>query len=117
MSSDIKYSKQQYEFVCSLIWGTVPVDRSWAEESSMFKSNAPVLLAKYPMLDKSFQEEMSKPWDNGQPNKFAVLNTWSEGAVVYRGSRRECEKYLSGANVYQMNYSKLIIQRTRGDTG
>lgn len=49
-----KLSNQQYRFVCELLWGGVPVDRAWAEETPIFKKNAPDILKKYPMLDKSF---------------------------------------------------------------
>ena len=56
---DSKLSKQQYKFICELIWGCVPIDKSWAEESSIFKQNAPVILKKYPMLDKSFFEYLN----------------------------------------------------------
>lgn len=51
------YNKQQYKFICELIWGGVPVDTDWAEESSIFKQEAPKILEKYPMLDKSFFEK------------------------------------------------------------
>jgi hypothetical protein len=49
-----KLSKQQYKFVCELLWGGVPVERIWAEETPIFKANAPRILEEYPMLDKSF---------------------------------------------------------------
>jgi len=40
-----------------------------------------------------------------------VLNTWDNCKVVYKGTITECEKYISGNNVYQCNYSKLILRR------
>jgi len=46
----------EYRFVCELIWGGVPVDRQWAEQTPIFINNAPKILEKYPMLDKSFFE-------------------------------------------------------------
>lgn len=49
-----KYTNQEYKFICELLWGGVPTDRNWAEETGMFKEEAPKILAKYPMLDKSF---------------------------------------------------------------
>ena len=55
-----KLSNQQYKFVCELLWGGVPVDRVWAEESKLFQTNAPLILKEYPMLDKSFFEKHSK---------------------------------------------------------
>ncbi len=58
--SELKYSKAEYEFVCSLIWGSVPVDRKAAEELPMFKTSEAELLKKYPKLDKSFHEENAK---------------------------------------------------------
>lgn len=51
-----KYTSQQYRFICELLWGNVPIDRLQAEESGLFKTEAPKILAKYPMLDKSFFE-------------------------------------------------------------
>lgn len=53
-------SKQQFKFICELLWGGVPVDRVQAEESSMFKMNAQRILEEYPQLDKSFYEKHSK---------------------------------------------------------
>lgn len=52
-----KLTNQQYKFVCELIWGTVPVDRTWAEGTNLFKEKAPKILEEYPMLDKSFFEK------------------------------------------------------------
>ena len=49
-----KLTNQQFKFVSELIWGNVPVDRIWAEETVLFKDQAPKLLEQYPMLDKSF---------------------------------------------------------------
>lgn len=49
-------TSQQYKFVCELLWGGVPVDRTWAEGTKIFKQEAPIILKKYPMLDKSFFE-------------------------------------------------------------
>ena len=49
-----KLTNQQYRFVCELLWGGVPVERSWAEETPIFKANATRMLKEYPMLDKSF---------------------------------------------------------------
>ena len=69
MSSDKKYKSnytiQQYKFVSELLWGSVPVDRSWAENTPMFKEQAPKLLEKYPQLDKSFFEEYEKMKKDG----------------------------------------------------
>jgi len=50
----MKLTGAQYKFICELLWGGVPVDRSWAEETKIFQTNAPIILAQYPMLDKSF---------------------------------------------------------------
>lgn len=36
-----------------MIWGNVPVDRNWAEETVIFKEKAPKFLKDYPMLNKS----------------------------------------------------------------
>jgi hypothetical protein len=55
-----KLSNAQFKFVCELIWGGVPVNRKEAEESAMFKSRAPEILERYPMLDKSFFDEYEK---------------------------------------------------------
>jgi hypothetical protein len=40
-----------------------------------------------------------------------VLNTWDNCKVVYKGNVTECEKYINGNNVYQSNYSKLVLRR------
>jgi hypothetical protein len=40
-----------------------------------------------------------------------VLNTWDNKKVVYKGTLEECEKYLKGNNICQMNYSKLVLRR------
>lgn len=51
------YSNQQYKFISNIIWGCVPVDRKWAEGTIFFKTEAPKVLERYPMLDKSLYEE------------------------------------------------------------
>lgn len=38
-----------------------------------------------------------------------VINTWDNNKVVFTGTFLECEKYIRGNNVYQMNYSKLKL--------
>ena len=58
--SKLTLSKQQFKFVCEMIWGGVPEDRSWAEDSKLFQTNAPLILKEYPMLDKSFFEKHNK---------------------------------------------------------
>lgn len=50
----MKYTNQQHKFICELLWGNVPLDRTWAEETSLYKEQGPKLLEQYPMLDKSF---------------------------------------------------------------
>jgi hypothetical protein len=55
-SKDKKLSNQEYKFVCQILWGSVPIDREWAEGTKLFEIEAPKILAKYPMLDKSFFE-------------------------------------------------------------
>lgn len=111
-----KYSKQQYDFICSLIWGGSPVDRNWAEETSLFKTRAPEIIAEYPMLDKSFNEKIEKinKYFREKVEKemieisYEVFDNWKK-TVVYKGTEENCAKYLLGNNVYQMNYSKLKI--------
>lgn len=39
----------------------------------------------------------------------AVVNTWN-GRTEYRGTLDACLKYIQGNNVYQMNYSKLVLR-------
>ena len=53
-------SYKEYKFVCELLWGCVPVDRIWAEETNLFKDKYKEILEKYPLLDKSFKEEYEK---------------------------------------------------------
>ena len=52
-----KYSSQEYRFICEILWGGPPVDRAWAERTRLFKEQAPKILEKYPMLNKSFFEQ------------------------------------------------------------
>lgn len=49
-----EYTKDEYKFISQLIWGCVPVERPFAEGTNIFKTNAKLILAKYPKLDKSF---------------------------------------------------------------
>jgi hypothetical protein len=39
-----------------------------------------------------------------------VIDTWNKDNVVYKGTKEECENYINGKNVYQMNYSKLKLK-------
>lgn len=66
-------TKQQYKFVCELLWGSVPVDRVQSEETAMFKTRAPGILEHYPQLDKSFFEE-SKKLDSFRKELFELLD-------------------------------------------
>ena len=50
-----KLSNQQYRFVCEMLWGGVPVDKTWAEETAIFKANAARIIQEYPLLDKSIK--------------------------------------------------------------
>lgn len=52
-----KLSKQQYKFICEILWGGTPVDRDWAEQTFLFQTNAQKILDEYPALDKSFFEK------------------------------------------------------------
>jgi len=49
-----KYLTKEYNFVCELIFGSIPINREYIETSDIFKNNAPKILAKYPKLDVSF---------------------------------------------------------------
>jgi hypothetical protein len=55
-----KLTKQQYKFVCEILWGGPPIDREWAESTPLFQREAPKILQEYPMLDKSFFEKHNK---------------------------------------------------------
>ena len=55
-----KLTKQQHKFVCEILWGGPPEDREWAESTPLYQKEAPVILKRYPMLDKSFFEEHNK---------------------------------------------------------
>ena len=57
-----KYTEKEYKFICSLLCGGVPIDRNWYEGTSIFKTEASKILAKYPELDKSFFEEYKREW-------------------------------------------------------
>jgi hypothetical protein len=54
-----KYTAPQYKFISELIWGSVPVNRKEAEETSYFKERADKILEQYPKLDVSFFEQHS----------------------------------------------------------
>lgn len=53
----MKFTSQQYKFICELLWGGVPVERDWAEETPIFRQEGPKILEKYPKLDNSFFEQ------------------------------------------------------------
>ena len=50
----MKFSTKEYEFICSILWGNIVVDRQWDENTTLFKGNAKNILLKYPKLDHSF---------------------------------------------------------------
>lgn len=54
----MNYSEKEYKFICSLLWGGSPVDKDWAMQTKKFEDEAPVILEKYPLLDKSFHNEI-----------------------------------------------------------
>lgn len=39
--------KFQYEYCATLIWGVIPIDQDWAQDTSIFKEKAPKLLLEY----------------------------------------------------------------------
>ena len=53
-------SSKEYKFICEILWGSVPIDRTWAESTKLFEVEAPKILDMYPMLDKSFFEYKNK---------------------------------------------------------
>lgn len=55
-----KLTNQQYKFICELLWGHVPIDKTWATGTKLFQIEAPKILERYPQLDKSFYEEMQR---------------------------------------------------------
>ena len=44
-------SKDQYKFLSEMIWGNVPIERDWAEETNIFKEKSYILIKKYPKFD------------------------------------------------------------------
>ena len=50
-----KLTNQQYRFVSEIVWGCSPIDRKWAEETSIFKNMKDKILKDYPLLDKSIK--------------------------------------------------------------
>ncbi len=56
--TESEYSIKEYKFICELIWGGVSLDRKLAEETALFKEQAPKILKRYPKLDISFFEEL-----------------------------------------------------------
>jgi hypothetical protein len=41
--------------------------------------------------------------------EYEVLDTW-KNEIVYTGTKEQCENYIKGNNVIQMNYSKLRLK-------
>ena len=84
-----KLTKQQYRFASEMLWGCEPMDRVWAEETPIFKSNFNRFLEKYPMMDKSnFKIKRCKSF---------VIGNQKDGVVVI---------YI------KPNWNKLIIDHT-----
>jgi hypothetical protein len=52
--TDKKLSTKEYEFICEILWGCIPIDRIWAERTSLFTKEYESILAQYPKLDGSF---------------------------------------------------------------
>lgn len=46
-----------------------------------------------------------------QMENYIVVNTWNNNKTVYSGNLEQCIKYIQGNNIYQMNYSKLILKK------
>jgi len=42
--------------------------------------------------------------------EYEVIDTWKK-KIVYTGTKEQCETYMKGNNVYQMNYSKLKLNK------
>jgi len=42
--------------------------------------------------------------------EYEVIDNWKQ-KIVHTGTKEQCENYLRGNNVYQMNYSKLRINK------
>ena len=49
----MKLTTKQYNFISQILWGCIPVDRKWAEETNIFKTRYQEILDKYPKLDAS----------------------------------------------------------------
>lgn len=49
-----KITTKQYNFICELIWGVIPIDKDWTMNSKKFQEDGIKILEKYPELDKSF---------------------------------------------------------------
>jgi hypothetical protein len=46
--------------------------------------------------------------------EYEVYDNWKQ-KVVYTGMKEQCEHYVKGNNVYQMNYSKLKINKKQNN--
>lgn len=94
-----KLSNSQYKFVCELIWGSVPTDKTWALNSNLFKDQAPKILEKYPMLDKSFFTKDESEYflsEEFQENfrKQVESDTWNQGLpMVYMDDNGKIVKH------------------------
>ncbi len=43
-------------------------------------------------------------------SSYVVLDTWNGNRIACEGSKDKCLSYMQGNNVYQMNYSKLVLR-------
>lgn len=54
MNDPIKYTSKEHIFICELIWGGIPIDKTWAIGTKLYQEMAPKIMAKYPRLDIDF---------------------------------------------------------------
>lgn len=52
-----KLDKNLWKFYAELVWGNVPPDREWAEQTGVWKAKLPELMALYPEGEKSWKEK------------------------------------------------------------
>lgn len=104
-----KYSNGQYKFICELLWGSVPVDRTWAEGTNLFKVEADKILKKYPAMDKSdFTLKRCKSFVKvikTIDNKIVMyVNHTTKKLIKYENDKGELKKSIVDKNLFDIQH-------------
>ena len=112
-----KLTTAQYKFLAEMIWGSVPVDRDWAEETGIFKEKYPKILKNYPMLDKSdFNIKRCKSFVTGvkrADGKVVMYVTYTRKKLIIteddKGVRKKSLTEKNNADIHHVMKRKQII--------